>query len=288
MCELCRAGTPVNHVGDVAVSKSLPPEVERAIREFAGDVSSVVDDVQDTLISALEAGDFDPSSTSSVRSAVRSSFGEFTTDFETAFVDGTESGAKAGRAVAGRRSQLDITFDRVPDRTLRELEDWSFEAANDVVDRMGDDVIAYVRGAQEEGLDIDELSSQLNDELFDGRLKDYESERIARTETISSSNAGTHSAYEDATDVVGERWLTNVDGNQRDIHEEADGQVVAVGGRFVVGGEELRYPGDPRASAENRINCRCDILPVFESDLSDSQLSTLAAGEPITASSPVW
>ena len=52
-------------------------------------------------------------------------------------------------------------------------------------------------------------------------------------------------------------WNTVLDGRQRDAHNRAHGQRRDLGETFDVGGEELRYPLDPRGSAENIINCRC-------------------------------
>jgi hypothetical protein len=31
---------------------------------------------------------------------------------------------------------------------------------------------------------------------------------------------------------------------------------------FMVGGEELRYPGDPKGSAGNIIFCLCTVIPI--------------------------
>lgn len=86
--------------------------------------------------------------------------------------------------------------------------------------------------------------------------------RAARTACTSAECAGRISSYERADrlgiDMVQE-WVATLDGRTRDEHREADGQQVSVGEPFDVGGEELRWPGDPAGSAENTYNCRCTV-----------------------------
>ena len=54
-------------------------------------------------------------------------------------------------------------------------------------------------------------------------------------------------------------WLSDHSESAREEHLAADGQSVALSGKFDIGGEALEYPGDPNASAENTINCKCVI-----------------------------
>jgi uncharacterized protein with gpF-like domain len=58
------------------------------------------------------------------------------------------------------------------------------------------------------------------------------------------------------------QWLTSGNPNVREAHEEANGQVVGADESFEVGGEQLRFPGDPDGSPENIINCHCVAIPV--------------------------
>jgi len=84
--------------------------------------------------------------------------------------------------------------------------------------------------------------------------------KIVRTESHRLQSAGRHESLLHASNkgVQMERvWVSALDGRTRDDHADADGQTVAIGEPFIVGGEELMYPGDPSGSAENTINCRC-------------------------------
>jgi len=59
-------------------------------------------------------------------------------------------------------------------------------------------------------------------------------------------------------------WLTADDFRVRPAHAAVNGWEVEVGKPFLVGGEELRYPRDPKGSAGNTINCRCVARPVVK------------------------
>lgn len=88
--------------------------------------------------------------------------------------------------------------------------------------------------------------------------------RIARTEIISASNAGSLEGALSTGLEFKKQWLSTPDDRTRDDHIEAGGQTVGKREPFRVGGEELDYPGDPRGSAGNVINCRCTQIYLTE------------------------
>ena len=162
------------------------------------------------------------------------------------------------------------------------LDEWVDVAAGSTLETITEDSARWLRGAHKDGLSIPDIADKLNDELYDGRLEGYVAERAARTGTISTSNAGAHSAHEDADSVVGEQWLTSIDGRERDSHAQAHQQVVAVGTSFDVGGVYLDHPGDPLAPVSEIANCRCATAAVFADQLSESQLETIQNGGRVT------
>jgi HK97 family phage portal protein len=93
--------------------------------------------------------------------------------------------------------------------------------------------------------------------VFDG-AEGYRAERIARTEVNSSANFATYSAHRQSGVVQRRGWLTTRDGNARDEHEAVpDPYIVGIDEPFIVGGEQLMYPGDGNGSPWNVISCRC-------------------------------
>lgn len=264
----------------VVVQKdTLPPEVERAARNFFGKLVSQLDEVRSDLVDALENGRLDLQREGTLQTQLRTIFGSYSSDLEVVFREAGENGAQAGRAVAARQYGLDIDFSLVPERTLRQLDDWAERASNGVLERMADDIAPILRGAHEEGLRMEEIRDVINQDVFDNRLQDWEADRIAQTETINTSNEGTHSAFVDASSVVGEEWLDAGDSNVRASHQDAHGQIVAVENTFLVGGHEAQHPADLSLPAEERISCRCTIVPVFRDELSDQEYHDLTSGQ---------
>jgi hypothetical protein len=92
------------------------------------------------------------------------------------------------------------------------------------------------------------------------RLPNWRAELIARTEMIRASNAAAWGLYR-SWGVTEKEWLATMDDRTRETHAMASGQVVGIDETFNVGGEDLRYPGDPRGSPGNTISCRCTVLP---------------------------
>lgn len=84
----------------------------------------------------------------------------------------------------------------------------------------------------------------------------------AKNQTVSFVISGSIAI----TPVVsaGKIWITVGDDRVRPAHAEANGQVVRVTERYLVGGERLAYPGDLAGSPENIINCRCSSLTFIQ------------------------
>lgn len=265
----------------ITTNQALSPEQERVFNEFLRRWEDVTEPLADEIRDAVAGGLIDLSSLQAIRTEIEPRVGVYTADFEAVFREVSEEAAMAGRAVAGRRHQLDIVFDLVPERTITELEDWSVTASQSVSETMGEEITRWLRGAHEEGLGIDEIAEQFDSEYVTERMHDTHSQQLARDVTIGPSEAGSHSAHEDAPGVIAEEWVATLDGRERDAHAVADGQIVPVDGTFLVGGEELRNPHDPQGSVENTTQCRCSAVPVFADDLGPAQLEAIEAGQRI-------
>lgn len=89
--------------------------------------------------------------------------------------------------------------------------------------------------------------------------------RIARTETTRAVNAGILLGAASLPYETMKEWVTAEDEKVRTSpfsHTKLHGTVIPLDSAFN-NGEDIRFPGDPLASAENVINCRCmlKILP---------------------------
>ncbi len=151
--------------------------------------------------------------------------------------------------------------------------------------RVPDEVYDLVAGELAQGVNLGENLDKLRTRV-DSVLSTTGSERwpnratvIARTETIGALNAGRTDAFTivaaDADEPMELMWLATDDSRTRHTHNEAEGQRVPVGSPFIVGGFELRFPGDPLGPPQEIIQCRCVPLLVERGesvDLSNRQM----------------
>jgi len=113
---------------------------------------------------------------------------------------------------------------------------------------------------------VTELTTYLQTKVLPS-ISNYRAKSIATTTTTTATNAGSNAMMEKFKDDVSEKqWFSQKDDKVRENfeydHVAADGLRVKIDESFEVSGESLRYPGDPRGSTGNIINCRCFIIPI--------------------------
>lgn len=165
-------------------------------------------------------------------------------------------------------------FDARPAVTayLAEVENKMVRTPDDVFGR----VAAMVAKGAAAGDSIPTVAERIDDLLSSSQAVENWNGRavtVARTETIGALNFGRTDSFTAVSDVLGgglhQVWLSTIDKRTRDDHVLADGQRVPVGQPFLVGGEQLRYPGDINASAAQRINCRCTTVLAEKDEVLD-------------------
>jgi hypothetical protein len=116
-------------------------------------------------------------------------------------------------------------------------------------------VRVYTAEAIEEGWGVPELVQQLESRLT--TLSRTRAERIARTEILRASNAGSRAgAVSTGLDLVKE-WLSALGDRTRDSHAATNGQRRPLAEPYDVGGYPALYPLDPSLPASESIACRC-------------------------------
>lgn len=135
-----------------------------------------------------------------------------------------------------------------------------------------DQIRAVLEQAVNEGWGYEKIAA----ELQNPKLLLWRARRIVRTENTLASYYGLRLASEKSEYETGKEWIAANDHRTRHGHRRVDGEVVDEEGRFAVGvytkkGVLLRTemmfgPGDPEASAENVINCRCTTALVAQRD----------------------
>ncbi|WP_327358445.1 hypothetical protein [Streptomyces sp. NBC_01304] len=116
-------------------------------------------------------------------------------------------------------------------------------------------LLAMPRTAKRE----EQLLALLNVEAWAGWIN-----ATAVTESVAGYNAATldgATAWQKLTGIRSQsQWRSTMDGRTRAAHRMANYQTVPTGTPFLVGGEMLRYPGDPNGSPGTTIHCRCVLL----------------------------
>ena len=124
-------------------------------------------------------------------------------------------------------------------------------------------IMTMIRQGEVEGWTIEELTQNINNKLTD--LSISRSRLISRTEMAKIENFGQLEGYKQSEFVERKGWLCSFVPDSRDEHMAADYQYsanpISLNESFIVGGEELQYPGDPSGSPGNVCNCLCSTYP---------------------------
>jgi len=113
------------------------------------------------------------------------------------------------------------------------------------------------------------------------RYSQYQSERLVRTEATAAANFATTQAAQSIfpPEQMQKEWIASFDDRTRDTHSEADGQIVMANNTFLVGGQQMMFPGDTAGGAAEVINCRCSVayFPI-EGAQTVGDISTIGLG----------
>tara|TARA_Y100000114_G_scaffold89695_1_gene83278 strand:+ start:3922 stop:4761 length:840 start_codon:yes stop_codon:yes gene_type:complete len=127
-----------------------------------------------------------------------------------------------------------------------------------ITDRLMSDPEFMTLGAIEKGRI---LRNQFN------RYSQFQAERLVRTEATAAANFATSKAATTIFpgDQLQKEWIASFDDRVRDTHSEAGASDPVMSNQpFIVGGQQMMFPGDPAGGAEECINCRCSVayLPI--------------------------
>ena len=158
---------------------------------------------------------------------------------------------QAGDAQA---NEFGISFDLQRPGILKWLEKKVMSSAMEINETTKKDILKQLSEAEKNGEGIPQMKNRIKG-LFEETYKNRAT-TVARTEVTSANNKAGLEAAKQAN--MGHKiWICSLDERTREAHAEADRQTVKINEPFIVGGEELMFPGDPRGSAWNIVNCRC-------------------------------
>lgn len=128
-----------------------------------------------------------------------------------------------------------------------------------------DHLLTILSQSIEKGLGIDETVRLLQTDDF----SEIQAARIVRTEVNMASNAGTIAAGKTYEYQMQKEWVSVEDNRTRGVHPKDHASHIGLNGSIIDfddvfvdprNGDTLVSPGDPKASAESIINCRCQLV----------------------------
>ena len=174
----------------------------------------------------------------------------------------------------------DFTLSAFISEFERTLLTWLFNNAVERVTTVRKTYLEFLRmliaEQVEQGKTISQIATEIQTKVNQRDFYRYQALRIARTETTAAANHATMVASDNSRFELNKVWISAVDSRTR-RPPKAEFNHVAINGTIVekekpfqvpkVGGfENLMFPGDPKGSAGNVINCRCTIALVPRKD----------------------
>lgn len=130
-------------------------------------------------------------------------------------------------------------------------------------------IVSVIAQGYEDNISVADITRNLQRQF--GWYK-WQALRIARTETTTATNYATVLASQNSEWMQVKKWISAQDNRTRRPphsmfdHFDMNGQIVDEFSPFFVGGENIQFPGDPKASAGNVINCRCKVVYLLKED----------------------
>lgn len=141
-----------------------------------------------------------------------------------------------------------------------ELKDMIFNSGTKVGETTLEVINTMIRTANVENWSVGKFAQEIGDKVAD--FGPWRARLWARTESAKVDNFGQNEGYKETEFVEKKGWMCSFVPDSRETHKAADGQEVALDDDFIVGGEALAYPGDPKGSPENVCNELCSTYPV--------------------------
>lgn len=140
------------------------------------------------------------------------------------------------------------------------LKDMIFKSGTKVSETTLEIVERMIHEANDSNWTVQQFAQNLSDKATD--LGPWRSRLWARTESAKVDNWGAIEGMAQTEFIERKAWICSFVPDSRESHMAADDQEVDLDEDFIVGGEALAYPGDPKGSAGTVCNCLCGVAPV--------------------------
>jgi hypothetical protein len=173
-------------------------------------------------------------------------------------------GQRTSENILSQRKSLEYKFSEWGWLVAAWINEFGFQKAQGIAQTTKNDITdaIQINLAEQEAVSEQAL---IEDILKVKAFSPFRAATIARTETHA---AATYAAGETAKYIASEtgikvkkRWSPALDERTRISHAAMAGKpAIGLSEKFVVNGEKLERPGDPKGSPGNVINCRCGLV----------------------------
>lgn len=245
-------------------------KVAEYLKAQAEKIKSILDGLSDEDIQGLKTIDlFDE------EKEEKTYFDKFIQRYENTFVEAGEAGIAATKGILYDPDMKAIYKDGewehfiFTEELKAQVEKIVRGAAQVITKDTAKAILALIEKAKVENWTVEELTQEMvwkYPDMPNHLFSPARARTIATTEMTNTENFGQHEGYKQNPNIEKKGWLCSFVPKSRQAHKDADQRYseepIFLDEDFQVGQDYLSYPGDPRGSAENIINCYCTTFPV--------------------------
>ena len=189
---------------------------------------------------------------------------------------GTKHGKRVGVQINKQINEKNFTIDGFLNEFQRTLINFLATNEGSRITTVRQSYIQYLTQIMtkgiEEGKTMSMISTDMTKLVKSRNFYRWQALRIARTETTAASNYAATVSSSVSGVLMDKVWVSALDARTRREpeshfdHYHMNQVKVPLDKPFDVSGEKLMFPGDPKGSAGNVINCRCSVAQVVRRD----------------------
>ena len=186
---------------------------------------------------------------------------------------GTKHGKRVGVQINKQINQKNFTIDGFLNEFQRTLINFLTTNEGSRITTVRQSYIQYLTQIMtkgiEEGKTMSMISTDMTKLIKSRNFYRWQALRIARTETTAASNYAATVSSSVSGVLMDKVWIsarTRREPESHFDHYHMNQVKVPLDKPFNVSGEKLMFPGDPKGSAGNVINCRCSVAQVVRRD----------------------
>ena len=187
---------------------------------------------------------------------------------------GTKHGKRVGVQINKQINEKNFTIDGFLNEFQRTLINFLVNNEGSRITTVRQSYIQYLTQIMtkgiEEGKTMSMISTDMTKLIKSRNFYRWQALRIARTETTAASNYAATVSSSVSGVLMDKVWISALDERTREgkfNHLEMNQKRVPLDKPFNVSDEKLMFPGDPKGSAGNVINCRCSVAQVVRRDV---------------------